>query len=228
MTTNSTVIDSPDLNALLGAFPDEFVRISLEEQGVAIALYRLLALGKPVTRLHLAQVSSKPVAEVDHLLEKWPSVYHDNIGNVIGFWGLSIGEMPHKLLINGRELYAWCAWDTLFLPALLGSTTQISSCCSQSGKIIKLTIDPACIASVDPQTAVLSFITPDENGIREDVINNFCHSVLFFASPALGEQWVAEHPGTFLISVENAFELAQMINYQKFPGLMTQYQDSCS
>lgn len=221
MTTITTAIDSPDLNALLGAFPDEFVRISPEEQDVAIALYRLLALGKPVTHLHLAQVSSKPVAEVDHLLEKWLGVYHDDVGNVIGFWGISVGETPHKLRINGRELYAWCAWDTLFLPALLGNVIQITSHCAQSGKEIRLTIDPGRIISVDPETAVLSFVTPDENGIREDVINSFCHSVMFFASSGLGEQWVAEHPGTFLMSVENAFELAQMINSRKFPGLDT-------
>jgi len=225
MTTNTTALDSPNLGELLNAFPDQFVKISPKEQGIAIALYRLLALGKPVTHLHLAQVSSIPAAEVGHLLEKWLGVYHDDVGNVIGFWGLSVGEMPHKLLINGHELYAWCAWDTLFLPALLGNVIQITSHCAQSGKEIRLTIEPARITSVDPESTVLSFVTPDENGIREDVINSFCHSVLFFASPELGEQWVADHPGTFLLSVDNAFELAQMINSRKFPGLMARCHD---
>lgn len=61
---------------------------------------------------------------------------------------------------------------------------------------------------------------PEESGIRKDVINSFCQSVLFFASPVEGRQWVAAHPGTFLMSLENAFELAQLFNRRKFPGLM--------
>ncbi len=228
MFTHTTALDSPDLDALLNAFPEEFVKISPKEQAVAIALYRLLALGESVSHQHLAEVSSTPVAEVHRLLGQWLGVYHDDAENVTGFWGLALGEMPHKLLIDGRELYAWCAWDTLFLPALIGNTVQVISQCAQSGKEIQLIIDPEHIASVYPETTVLSFVMPDENGIREDVINSFCHSVLFFATSALGEQWVAEHPKNFLISVENAFELAQMINHRKFPGLMTQYRNGVS
>jgi hypothetical protein len=48
-------------------------------------------------------------------------VFHDDAGHIVGFWGLSTTELgPHRLRgVDGVELSAWCAWDTLFLPELL-------------------------------------------------------------------------------------------------------------
>lgn len=213
--------NSVDFETLLNAFPKEFVAISKQEQGLAIALYHLLALGKPVARRQLSEFTGIDEAEIDSILETWPGVYYDDEGKVIGFWGLALNEMPHKMLIDGRELYAWCAWDTLFLPALIGGIAQVTSRCAQNGTEIQLTISQQGIESVTPETTVLSFVTPDENGIREDVINSFCHAVLFFQSPEAGNQWKKEHPDTFLLSVQDAFGLAQLFNQRKFPGLMT-------
>lgn len=225
MLEKTATPDSLDIGALLEAFPQEFVEINQQEQALAIVLYRLLAFGKPVSLLFLAEASVMPAAEVEQMLEKWNGVYRDDTGKVIGFWGLALDDMSHKLLIDGRELYAWCAWDTLFLPAIIGKKTQITSHCAQSGKAIQLTLDLVHIVSVNPGTTVLSFVTPDEKGIREDVINSFCHSVLFFASTELGEQWIEDHPGIFLMSVDNAFKLAQMFNRRKFPQILLN-QDS--
>lgn len=32
--------------------------------------------------------------------------------------------MPHRFVMNGRILQAWCALDTLFLPKLLAETAE--------------------------------------------------------------------------------------------------------
>jgi alkylmercury lyase len=48
-------------------------------------------------------------------------VFRDEEGRVVGFMGLSVvafGE--HRIELGGRTLTAWCAWDALFLPELLG------------------------------------------------------------------------------------------------------------
>ncbi len=221
MTVQTLTSDFFEFEALLNAFPKEFIEITPREQTLAISLYRLLSLGEPVTHAQLAETSTVPSTESDRLLEKWNGVYYDDSKKIVGFLGLTLNETPHKMLIDGRKLYAWCAWDTLFLPALVGKTTQVISRCAQSGKRIQLTISPERIELFEPAATVLSFVTPDENGIREDVINNFCHAVLFFQSPEAGEQWIAEHPNTFLLSVQKAFALAQLFNQQKYPGLLT-------
>ncbi|MHB1834417.1 MAG: organomercurial lyase [Solirubrobacteraceae bacterium] len=52
---------------------------------------------------------------------RWPRVFRDGDGRVVGFMGLSVVEFGgHRIELDGRRLTAWCAWDTLFLPGLLG------------------------------------------------------------------------------------------------------------
>jgi len=42
-----------------------------------------------------------------------------------------------------------------------------------------------------------------------DVVQSFCHFVHFFASEITGRRWIGKHPGTFLLTVEEAFQVAQ-------------------
>ena len=59
----------------------------------------------------------------------------------------------------------------------------------------------------------------DINRRFTDVIQTFCHFVHFFTSGEAGESWTAEHPGTFLLSLEDAFELGRLVNARNFPSL---------
>jgi hypothetical protein len=40
----------------------------------------------------------------------------------------------------------------------------------------------------------------------------FCHYIHFFVDAQAGEKWTSEHPGTYLISLEEAFELGRLTN----------------
>ena len=51
----------------------------------------------------------------------------DERGHVIGHGGLALDETVHRFDVDGRRLHAWCAWDTLFLPELLGAGTAARS-----------------------------------------------------------------------------------------------------
>jgi len=66
--------------------------------------------------------------------------------------------------------------------------------------------------------SVVSFLLPDR-AFDADVIQSFCHFVYFFASREAGEAWTSEHPGTFLLSLEEAFELGRLVNAMNFPSL---------
>jgi hypothetical protein len=48
---------------------------------------------------------------------------HDQI---VGALGLSLQDHPHRLSVNGVSLSAWCADDTLFLPAILTRRSGVS------------------------------------------------------------------------------------------------------
>lgn len=49
------------------------------------------------------------------------------------------------------------------------------------------------------------------------VITSFCHYVHFFATSEAGERWAAGHPGTFLLTLADAYDLAARVNKRMFP-----------
>ena len=119
--------------------------------------------------------------------------------------------MPHRLRLDGRELYAWCAWDTLFLPRLIGEEARVESTCRASGEAIALNVsaDEAQASGPEP---VLSFLLPDPAAVKSDVVSSFCHYVHFFRSAQAAQQWIAARPGCFVLSLANAFELGRRVN----------------
>ncbi len=204
---NSSV-DLPELaEALAGAMPE------LEEsyQRMAVELYRLVGEGSPVAVERLAERTDLSADQVAEIVANAPGIFTDDDGNVVSFWGLSQPETPHKLEIDGRRLHTWCAWDALFIPEILGKTAQVESTDPKTGETISLTVEPGGVGEVSPPGAVLSLLRPKE-GFDQDVIQSFCHFVLFFASEESAKQWTAENEDTFLLSIDDGFELGRLTN----------------
>jgi alkylmercury lyase len=196
---------------LVGAMPP----LTAREQRVAIVLYRLLAEGRPVAPERLAERTGLRDEEVRRLLESWPGIYFED-GGIVGFWGLALYQMPHRLHLDGRELRAWCAWDTLFLPELIGRPATAQSSCPTTGKTVSLEVIPGSgVRNLSPAGAVLSFLRR-EQPFDADTIISFCHFVHFFASEAAALEWTATHPNTFVISIDDGFEIGRITNQAKF------------
>jgi hypothetical protein len=81
------------------------------QQQLALALYRLLAKGRPVSREQLARHAGTDVTEVRRLLDEQPEIHLDAEGRVVGFWGIAVEEMPHRMELDGRTVYAWGPGD---------------------------------------------------------------------------------------------------------------------
>ncbi|MBA3374982.1 MAG: alkylmercury lyase [Actinobacteria bacterium] len=190
-----------------------------EHQRIALELYRRLAEGSPALASEVAQGAGVAVERVEELLEAWPGVFLDEDAGVIGFWGLTINKLSptHRLEVDGRELFAWCAWDTLFLTGILGASAPVESACPTTSETISLVVSPEGVVETSHPAAVVSFLVPDRD-FDADVIQSFCHFVHFFASREAGEAWTAEHPGTFLLSLGDAFELGRLVNALNFPS----------
>lgn len=101
---------------------------------------------------------------------------------MIGFLGLSIGPMPHRLMVAGRTLHAWCAFDTLFVSELvLGKRAEVQSECPTTGEQIRLAVEGTDVTSAQPADAVVSYLHKDKP-LDQHVINTFCHYIHFFAN----------------------------------------------
>jgi alkylmercury lyase len=194
-----------------GAFP----ALNLLEQRLSLQLYRALAEGEPVPRGTLAQRLGSSVEAVNGVLDRWPGVFSDSRRRIVGYWGLAIPAAyasPHQFTVCGRKLSAWCAWDTLFLPQLLGETAEIESASPDGRTTIRLTVSPDGVERVDPVGAGMSFLLPNAAAVHKDVVNSFCHFIHFFPSHSAGEAWIAQRADIFMLSIGDAHVLARRRN----------------
>jgi alkylmercury lyase len=128
--------------------------------------------------------------------------------------------MAHRFLVNGQTLYTWCAWDSLFIPQILGKTARVESTCPITGDKIQFTVAPDGVKELDPASTVMSFVTPEAGKIRENVVLNFCHFVHFFSSAEAGSQWISEHAGNFILSIDEAYSFAQKKNEVQYKDVL--------
>lgn len=211
--------ESDRLESLASAVAKAAPEFDEEKQRIALAVYRQLAQSPPPSAAVIAARAGASVERVQELLGSWPGVFLDGDQRVVGFWGLTTERLSptHSLDLDGRQLLAWCAWDTLFLPGILGSSVDGRSVCPTTGDAISLVVSPSAVVKSSHPDAVVSFLLPDR-GFDANVIQSFCHFVHFFASAAAGEAWTAKHPRTFLLSLDDAFELGRRVNALNFPS----------
>ena len=218
-----TALTRTDDNALIDRLVQRFLHIfpamDAREQRVAVTLYRLLALGTGVTAGQAAAASGEALELVQACLGRWPGIFWDGPA-VVGFWGLAAGPVSrHRLFVDGRTLYTWCAWDTLFIPPLLERSAQVASTDPVSGAAVTLTVTPRGVEALSPSATVLSMIEPRADMI-EDIRGRLCSYIHFFAERAASAAWVAEHPDTLLLSVADGFELGRRRNRSRFADVL--------
>lgn len=210
----------PDLDEISAAVIAAFPKLSAAEQRVALALYRLLSKGSPATVKEISAAGATASDAVQEMLGRWHGVDRNPDGGVNGFWGLTLSETKHRFRIDGRQLHTWCAWDSLFLPSLLGAPAYVESTCPITGERIELTVGPTAVQAVQPATAALSFLVPRASEIRRSVTANFCCYVHFFASREPAERWVSSHSGTFVLALEEALLIGIRRNAAQFAAAL--------
>ncbi len=217
MTASLAEAPSPpwSVPALAERFVTLFPRLDSETRRIAKNIYRLLAGGEPVAFGNLAAAAGFAEDRVREVVEGWPGVYYED-GRIIGFWGLTPRVFSkHRLEVEGRGLYTWCAWDTLFIPKILGKIAQVESPDPMTGEAVRLTVTPDGIEGLEPADALMSMLAPAED-ILDDIVAKLCHFIFFFAGRESGERWTAQNPGTFLMTLSEGFELGRLKNEARF------------
>ena len=174
------------------------------DAGLLIPLLRLLVEGDPVTVEPLAAAAGRTLEEVRRGLDAVPATAYDDQGRIVG-QGLSLVPTPHRFTVAGEELYTWCALDTLIFPALLDRPARVESVSPASGEPIRVTVDPAAgVTSVEPATAMVSLVNPEEiTSIR----SSFCNQVHYFTSPEDAAEWLVAHPDAEVAPVAEAYRI---------------------
>jgi len=209
-------MEQPNLKTIGDRLLALLPRYDEKERRLSNVLIRELAKGVPVAAARLSELSRESIEDVQEYLDQSSLVFQDDEKRVVGFSGLAIAKTQHRFRVGGKDLYTWCAWDTLFLPVLLDQTAEMITRCPQTGDAIQVGISPSGIESMDPQEAVMSLLNPDPDKINEDVVKHFCHYVYFFKNRSAGEAWTGKTPGTFLVSLSDGFELGKRLAAENF------------
>ncbi len=131
-------------------------------------------------------------------------------GSVVGA-ALTARPTPHRFRVRDKDLYAWCALDTLFLPGLLDATAEVRSVCPESGQEIRLVVAPDRVESCLPDTAVLSVVIPQALGPDRKVgpASPTCSQMHFFRDRGAADRWKQHRTGIAVLSVDEGFGLAR-------------------
>jgi alkylmercury lyase len=139
----------------------------------------------------------------------------DALDRIIGVMGLSQGDHPHHITVAGVPLTAWCALDTLFLPALLGQPATIESLAPGTHELVRLRVTPERVEEVNPAGAALTFVLVDldQAAMRtvEAVWMAFCTHVHFFPSHAAAERWACGRDDLTVLTVAEGFALGRAV-----------------
>jgi len=214
-------MNRPSLKELADSFCAAFPKLDDAQRRLALATYRRLARGTAGSPVEIAEDAGIETEKAQRILADWIGVHKDEAKRVIGFWGLTIRNTNHSFEVDSAQLYTWCAWDSLFLPELLGKSARVESICEASGKPVRLSVSPNRVESVDPGSVCISFLTPDSSRFQQDIVQNFCHCIHFFRSRKDGDGWIAKRPGTFILSLDEASELARRKNQLQFGPLLS-------
>jgi alkylmercury lyase len=178
--------------SLAGTFP------ACDDAPLARALLHELAKGQPVAEPALTAAA-----------DRWPNVELDEHGRVVAFSGLSLTPTAHRFTVGGRQLYAWCAWDTLFLPALLDQPAHVESNCPVTDTPVRLAVDQFGVRDIHPEDVGVSF-PPPGTASTADITGSFCCHVHFLAGRSATDEWLSRHEGATVLSVPDAFALGRL------------------
>jgi alkylmercury lyase len=169
---------------------------------------RLLSDGEPVVLEQLATAAGRSVEDVERELRAQTSAERDDQGRLVGL-ALTLRPTTHRLTVDGRTLFAWCATDTLMIPVILGRPALVESACPQTGQPIRVELTPERVERVDPAGAVMSAVRPP--GRLADVRTDTCDHGHFFSSLAATTAWAEAHPYGHIYPVAEAFQLDRQV-----------------
>jgi alkylmercury lyase len=194
------------------AIPQEALDLDLR---LTVRTIQALSRGKPVSPEQLAEIWEVPLEQVRSVLAGAVLAGRAEVnsqGDLVGGI-LSLIPTPHRISIGGKQLYAWCAYDAIYVPGLVGKTAEISTQDPITGDPIKIIITPDSVADVQPEGSVVSVVGV-ESDMRGGPKSPRCTQMLFFGSRDSAHQWLQGRPDMSILTAEEVFEIARQFQIE--------------
>ncbi len=197
--------EKPSYEELAQPMADLMQGMGLDAVRLIVQSMRLLTRGRPVPPKDIADALGVSEETVDLTLNAMGTgAKRNEAGDVVEIFGLSLNPTRHRFIVGDQELFVWCAGDAISFAGAVQQPAQIESTDPVSGDAIRLETTPEGVQKVEPESAVVSYVTSvDPEAIRE----SFCNSVNFFTSPETAHQWLSKRPGLKMLTVREVEEV---------------------
>lgn len=151
----------------------------------------LLTTRQPVASATLARLAGADdgqVAEALDGLARTGRIDRDAQGRVLGAAGLTLGDGPHGLAIDGHPFRTWCAFDALGIPAALGCDARVQTACGVCGRPVEIELREG---RPKGQTSARLWLSAGGVDMRAD----FCTPTVLLCSPSHARAWAERHGG---------------------------------
>ena len=142
---------------------------------------------EPATLVRLAGSEERHVADTLDGLARAGRIDRDERGRVLGSAGLTLGDGPHGLAIDGHPFRTWCAFDALGIPAALASNALVATECAVCERPIGIELR----AGPSGGTSARLWLAAGGADMRAD----FCTPTVLLCSAAHAQAWAERHGG---------------------------------
>ncbi len=143
---------------------------------------------EPATLARLAGSDDREVAATLDVLARAGRIDRDAQGRVVGAAGLTLGEGPHGLALDGHLFRTWCAFDALGIPAALCANASVETSCGVCGRRIAVDLRNG---RPSKRSSARLWLSAGGADMRAD----FCTPTVLLCSQAHARIWAERHGG---------------------------------
>jgi len=140
-------------------------QLSEVQERVLREAFHLIRAGRVATVVALEARTGLASAEVHAALGELRAegrlVYEADAGGVVGAFGLSLLPTPHRLALDGRQLFTWCALDAAGIPAGLSIDAIVRSQCCTCQREVTIAYSAGTVMQALPTALCLWVARPE-------------------------------------------------------------------
>jgi alkylmercury lyase len=180
------------------------------ELRLQVIALQLLSKGDPVSPERLAEAWGMPLTQVEAIFEQagaQGTLQLDDSGKMIGS-AISLIPSVHQFQINGKTLYAWCAYDAVYAPGVIGKNAVIESVDPLSNESIRIDVSPDGVMGSKPEEIYVTVVGMEADS-KGGAQSPRCSQMHFFVSEENVKKWSADRSGVVFMTVDQLYDLAR-------------------